>query len=84
MVKHDPKSFQAGLSVGVSLRGWATAGTGSAVIDSVSIKTQTLSHKVPPIILVSNTIVAGNITGAVILRHTVQPIIPVSGFEEVS
>ena len=28
MVKHDPKSFQAGLCVGVSLHGWATAASG--------------------------------------------------------
>ena len=51
-MKHDPKSFQAGLSVGVSLRGWATAGTGSDAA-VVHIFREVTKISVPPQIIVT-------------------------------
>ena len=80
-MKHDKKSFLAGLSVGVSLRGWAAYDSGRAIIDSISIKTVRMP-KIPPIVPVS-AVAAGIPGGAVTIPQVPVPVF-VYSFEEVT
>lgn len=56
-MKHDKKSFLAGLSVGVALKGWATFDSGQTIITSISTKVVNIPQ--PPSIIPALYVAAG-------------------------